>query len=100
KTISAVLTITEASVCAGTEMEVRISDIQNQSRVGRRSFNENITLREVTATYKGDKDALSNEDWMLVNNRNQLRVDERWMQEKLMEKVYPDLLNYIRGKLR
>ena len=100
KTISAVLTITEASVCAGTEIEAHISDVQNHSAVGRRKFNESITFREVSATYTGDKNALTNDDWKLINNRNQLRVDERWLQEKLLEKIYPNLLSYIRNQLK
>ena len=100
KTISAVITITEASVCANTELEARISDIANNTRIGRRSFTESYTLREVSATYTGDKNALSNEDWKLVNNRNKLEIDERWLQEKLLEKIYPNLLGYLRGMMR
>ncbi|CAN5737720.1 hypothetical protein BH10BAC3_BH10BAC3_41240 [soil metagenome] len=100
KTISAVLTITEANVCATTELEARISDIANNSRIGRRSFNENYTLREVSATYTGDKNALGSDDWKLVNNRNRLQIDERWLQEKLLEQIYPNLLDYLRGMMR
>jgi hypothetical protein len=100
KTISAVLTIVDASVCASTDIEARIRDAQTNNRVARRNFNESITMREVSATYTGDKNALSNEDWKLVNNRNQLRVDERWLRERLLEKIYPDVLGYLRNELR
>ncbi|MES2648519.1 MAG: hypothetical protein V4717_16695 [Bacteroidota bacterium] len=100
KTISAVLTITEASVCASTELEARISDLQNGDRIGRRSFTESYTLRERSANYTGDKNALSSDDWKLVNNRAGIQVDERWLQEKLLEQIYPSLLEYTRFMLR
>jgi sulfur relay (sulfurtransferase) DsrC/TusE family protein len=100
KTISAVLTITEAAVCASTELEARISDLQTNERIGRRSFTETYTLRERSASYTGDKNALGNDDWKLVNNRSGIQVDERWLQQKLLEKVYPNLLDYIRFMLR
>jgi hypothetical protein len=100
KTISAVLSITEASVCVSTELEARISDLQYREPVSRRSFMENITLRERSATYSGDRRALSSEDWALVNNRNRPEINERRLQQKLLEKIYPDLLGYLRGRLR
>jgi hypothetical protein len=100
KTITAELSITEASVCVSTELETRISDLQYREQIGRRSFTETITLKETSATYKGDRKALSSEDWALVNNRNRPEINERWLQQKLLEKIYPDMLSYLRGRLR
>jgi hypothetical protein len=94
------LAITEASVCVSSELEARISDLEYREPVARRSFMENITLRERSATYTGDRRALSSEDWALVNNRNRPEINERWLQQKLLEKIYPDLLAYLRGRLR
>jgi hypothetical protein len=100
KTISAVLSITEASICASTELEARISDLQYREPAGRRSFTESITQKVVSASYTGDRNALSNEDWYLVNNRDRINTDERWLQQKLLEKIYPDVLAYLKGRLR
>ena len=100
KTITAELFVTEASVVARGEMDARISDVLNQQKVNRRSFGESFAIVETTATYKGDKNALSNADWALVNNKNTIRADERWMQEKVLEKIYPQVLGYLRNELR
>lgn len=100
KTISAVLHITEASVCAFGEIETRIFDVQNNQRIASRRFSDDYVMRESTASFTGDKNALSNDDWRLVNNRNSLRVDERWMRGKILERIYPGMLSYLRNELR
>jgi hypothetical protein len=100
KTISAELYINEASVCSNTQMEARIADLVQRQPVDRCFFNESITLREVTATYSGDRRALSTEDWAMINNRNRLTIDERWLQETMLEKIYPQMLAYLKGKMR
>jgi hypothetical protein len=100
KTISAVLHITEARVNAYGELEARISDFASNQGIDRRRFSDGFAISEITASYTGDKNALSSEDWRLINNRNSLRVDERWMQEKVLEKIYPSLLSYLGNELR
>jgi hypothetical protein len=100
KTIKAELYITEASVYAVGNMEARISDAINQQKVDRRGFSETFSICETTATFKGDKDALSTADLAMVNNRNSINVDERWMKEKVLEKIYPDMLGYLKNSLR
>lgn len=100
KNISAILTITEASVCAVSELEARIIDVKNRSPYGSRNFSETFTFKEWWATYTGDKNALNKEDWILVNNRNTIRIDESFLQEKLLEKCYPALLAYLKQELQ
>jgi hypothetical protein len=99
KTIKAELSITEAKVYAVGDMEARITDAISQQKVDRRGFSESFVVSEVTATYKGDKDALSKADWVMINNRNIVDVDERWMKEKVLEKIYPDMLGYLKNSL-
>ena len=100
KTITAVLTIKEAYIKAEGTMEARISNMQNGQLANRRSWCESYTWREQWATYTGDGDALSSSDWDLVRNKRSDRPNEFWMQEKIKEQIYPQMLNYLRNELR
>lgn len=100
KTVKATLKITTANYDAYGTLEVRISDYANKKNIGRMSWNEKYTSSQSWATYTGEAGALSNADWELINAKNNNnRPDQYFAEDRLLEKIYPNLLRYVRSQL-
>lgn len=99
KTVTATLKITTATYDAYGTLEVRISDYANKKSIGRMSWNENYSSSQSWATYTGEAGALSNADWELINAKNNNRPDQYYAEDRLLEKIYPNLLRYVRSQL-
>ncbi|QGW26868.1 hypothetical protein [Phnomibacter ginsenosidimutans] len=100
KKLTATLTVTEVTYTATGRLELRIMDDDNNERISNRSFHENYSFKTSWATYKGDAGALSNQDWELINApRNSNNRDEELMEQRLIEKMYQNILSHLRGQL-
>jgi len=100
KKLTATLTVTEVTYTATGRLELRIMDDDNNERISNRSFHENYSFKTSWATYKGDAGALSNQDWELINApRNSNNRDEEMMEQRLIEKMYQNILSHLRGQL-
>ena len=98
RTVSALLTITESTINAEGHLELRITDVKDNSSVGRRNWNENYTWKQAYATYSGDGDALTPDDWNLVRQqRNNQRLDEDQIQMEILQRIYPDMLRWFKN---
>jgi hypothetical protein len=99
KKLVATLTITEVTYSATGRLEIRINDEANDEKIATNGWYETYSFKKRWATYKGDAGALSNDDWELINASRNTQVNESVMEEKLLEKIYPNLLSYIRSYL-
>jgi hypothetical protein len=100
KVLVATLTITEMTYELNGRLQIRIEDNDNQQTVATNNWNEQYRYVRRFATYKGDAGALSNDDWELINApRDNTPNNERITEEKLLEKMYPNVLNWLRGQL-
>lgn len=99
KKLTATLTITEVTYSLNGRLEIRINDDDNKSSVASNSWSDSYEIKRRWATYKGDAGALSNADWELVNANRNNNMDQRQMEEKLIEKMYSNLLSYLRNQL-
>jgi hypothetical protein len=99
KTVKATMKITTATYDAYGTLELRISDYVNKKSVGRMTWNENNSSSQSWAAYTGEAGALSNADWELINAKNNNRPDQFYAEDRLLEKIYPDLLRYVRSQL-
>ncbi|HSC53972.1 MAG TPA: hypothetical protein VLC98_10140 [Phnomibacter sp.] len=99
KKLTATLTITEVTYSLNGRLEIRINDDDNKSSVASNSWSDSYEIKRRWATYKGDAGALSNADWELVNANRNNNIDQRQMEEKLIEKIYSNLLSYLRNQL-
>ena len=97
KTVFATLTITEAVISADGRIEMRINDIKNRQNIGSRSWTENFTWRETWATYTGDGNALSNEDWNMVRQQRNNEPNEDHLQSEILRRIYPDMLRWFKS---
>ena len=100
KVLEATVTITELTYQINGQLQLRIQDEDNQQQIASQYWNEQSSYTRRFATYKGDAGALSNEDWELINApRDNNPNNDRQMEERLLEKMYPNLLNWLRGQL-
>lgn len=99
KTVTATLKITTATYDAFGTLEVRINDNANKKSVSRMSWSENYSSSQSWATYTGEAGALNNADWELINAKNNNRPEQYYAEDRLLEKMYPNLLRYVRSQL-
>lgn len=99
KKLNATLTIFEVTNSITGRLEIRINDEDNRQQIASNGWYETYSVKSRWATYKGEAGALSNEDWELINASRNSQASESVMEEKLLEKIYPNLLNYLRNQL-
>lgn len=97
--VYATLNITRSSFTARADMEMNIRDLKNGGNISYRTFREDYRWEQETATYTGDRRALSQRDWDLVNARLTMPRREDVVNE-LYRKIYPQVLNGIRMAAR
>lgn len=101
RTVYATLHITEMTLEAKGELQIRISDVMKNKLIDNRFWSESFMLQNRSGTYSGDANALSSQDWDLLRSpQGNGNPDEQWLQRKILEKIYPDVLQYLRNQLQ
>ena len=96
KTVHATVYITQRSYSVRGDLDYRITDVQTKSNIDYGVLRDDVNWTESYATYSGDSRALSQEDWYMINNRNDLNNPSRGdILNSLMRKMYPDLRRRI-----
>ncbi|HSR39437.1 MAG TPA: hypothetical protein VLL95_11025, partial [Phnomibacter sp.] len=99
KTVTATLKITTATYDAYGTLELRIVDYANKKNIDRMSWSDKYASSQSWATYTGEAGALSNADWELIHAKQNNRPDQFYAEDRLLEKIYPNLLRYVRNQL-
>ncbi len=99
KTVTATIKITTATFDAYGTLELRISEYASKKIISRNSWSEKFTTSQSSATYTGEAGALSNADWEMINAKKDNRLEQYYAEDRLLEKIYPNLLRYVRGQL-
>ena len=95
-TVYATLYVTENNYTVEGEVEYRITEITSRANIDNGFVRQEVSWIESSASYSGDSRALSQEDWMMVNNRNGFNQPSRGdVLNSLMRKMYPDLKRRI-----
>ncbi len=100
KTVHATLHITQRSYNVQGGLDFQISDLVANNYVDQGLLTDYVSWTEAYATYTGDSRALSQDDWLLVNNRarNDLYGPTKAdVLNTLMRKIYPDLRRRIQN---
>lgn len=97
RNVRAELSITEATLNASGTLEMRVFDNEDRSSIARRSFNNSYAWKQQYATYTGDIQALSNDERLMVQRQRDPEPRQEWVQGQLLQKIYPDLLNWFRN---
>jgi len=96
KTITATINISRRYFTARAQMDVNITDAYRRKNISYTSFYASYDWQEERATYKGDKRALRDADWALINNKN-YNGDPRKedVLNELYKRLYPQVKNRI-----
>jgi hypothetical protein len=96
KTVHATVYVTQRSYTVRGDLDYRIVDVQTKGNVDYGIIRDDVSWTESRATYSGDSRALSQEDWYMINNRNDFNSPSRGdVLNTLMRKIYPDLRRRI-----
>lgn len=96
KTVHATVYITQRSYTVRGDLNYRIADVQTKNDIDYGVIRDDVSWTESRATYSGDSRALSQEDWYMINNRNDFNNPSRGdVLNGLMRKMYPDLKRKI-----
>lgn len=96
KTVYATVYVTQRSYTVRGDLDFRILDAKTKSNIDYGVLRDDVNWTESYATYSGDSRALSQDDWYLINNRNDINNPSRGdVLNTLMRKMYPDLRRRI-----
>lgn len=96
KTVRATVYVTQRSYTVRGDLDYRILDAQSKSNIDYGIIRDDVSWTESRASYTGDSRALSQEDWYMINNRNDFNNPSKGdVLNSLMRKMYPDLRRRI-----
>src|SRR5215204_277915 len=96
KTVYATVYVSQRSYTVRGDLDYRIVDVQTKDNVDYGVLRDDVSWTERSATYSGDSRALSQDDWYMINNRNDFNSPSRGdVLNTLMRKMYPDLRRRI-----
>ena len=98
QTVYATLNIQKQSFNARAQMDVNIMEVTSRRNVAYNSYTDNFNWLEEKATFTGDRRALRDNDWILVNNNfnNPNRED---ILNRLYLNIYPQVKNRISNEV-
>lgn len=99
QTVTAKLKITQRYFTAYGELECRITDAKTRDNIFLRRYNSQTEWSQSYATYTGDRRALTDEDWTMINNNTPL-PDRQDILLVLYQKIYPQLKNGIYNEVK
>lgn len=98
KTIYATVNVNQRYMQSRATLECRIYDEVTGNNLLYDRFPSNDDWKVETATYTGDKDALTQEDWNKINNRGDLQMPTRnEVADRLIRRSYNLLLSRIKA---
>lgn len=79
-------------------MDVNIIDVASRKNIAYSSFSDSYNWEQESATYSGDRRALTSSDWTVINNNYNLPRKEDIMNE-LYRNLYPQVKNKISNEV-
>lgn len=98
QTVYATLNIQQQSFNARAQMDVNIVDVKTRRNIAYNSFADTYNWVEENATFTGDRRALSENDWMLINNNFNSPTREDIL-NRLYRDIYPQVKNRISNEV-
>jgi hypothetical protein len=94
--VSATINITRTSFISRANMEVNITDLITRKNMSYRNYNEEYKWEQESATFSGDRRAISQRDWDMINNSGLNAPRKEEILVGLYKKIYPQVLSQIR----
>jgi hypothetical protein len=94
--VNATIYTNNSKFSAIAELEMNISDLIENKNNETKTYRQNYEWHQDVVTFSGDKRAISNTDWDLINNSgaNDPRKDE--IVNELYKKLYTRVLNGVK----
>lgn len=99
ETVYATVNIQKQSFNARGRMDIRIIDVNNRNTIASSSYSDTYNWQEESATYSGDRRALSSNDWALINNNNFNVPQKEDILNELYRNIYPQIKNRISNEV-
>jgi hypothetical protein len=99
QTVYATLNIQKQSFNARAQMDINIVEVATRKNITYNSYNDTYYWQEEVATYSGDRRALNNDDWALVNNNNFNSPGREDILNRLYRNIYPQVKNRISNEV-
>ncbi len=99
KTVHAVINIERKNYNISGGVIYFLNDLASGEQVSVGDVKSSFTKYFERARYSGDSRALSTEDWNQINNRKVNYSDDIEIEEELLRRIYPELLNKIRNEV-
>ncbi|MBC7886841.1 MAG: hypothetical protein H7Z13_03065 [Ferruginibacter sp.] len=99
KNVYATLNIQRQSFNARAQLDVNIVEIATRRNIAYNSYNDTYSWQDEVATYTGDRRALSNNDWALINNNNFNLPGRDDILNRLYRNIYPQVKTRISNEV-
>ncbi len=97
KTVTATVTVTKRYMQSAATLDCRIYDLANGNNILYDRFPGNDDWKIETATFTGDRNALTQDDWIKINSSNNFRTPtDSEVAERLIKSCYHLLLTRIK----
>ena len=95
-TVTATMNIVKTSYISRMNMEVSVTENITRKVLSYRNFNEEFKNEQESATFSGDRRALSDSDWELINRSGYGAPKKDEILNELYKKIYPQVVAQIR----
>jgi hypothetical protein len=99
QTVYATLNMQKQSFNARAQMDINIVEIATRKNIAYNSYKDTYNWQEEKATFTGDRRALSDNDWALVNNSNFNSPGREEILNRLYKNIYPQVKNKISNEV-
>ncbi len=96
QTANATLLTTRTNYKAIADLEMKLKDLDENKNSIQRIFHEEYVWNTDRVTFQGDRRALSNQDWDLINKYEDRQPKKEEILIQLYKQIYPNLLSQIR----
>jgi hypothetical protein len=96
QTANATLLTTRTNYKAIADLEMKLKDLDENRNSLQRIFHEEYSWYTDRVSFQGDRRALSNQDWDLINKYEDRQPKKEEILIQLYKQIYPNLLSQIR----
>jgi hypothetical protein len=95
-TVNATLYTNSSKFSALAELELSINDLVENKNIDTKTYRQTYEWHQDVVTFSGDKRAISNSDWDLINNSGANDPRKEEIVNELYKKMYTRVLNGVK----
>jgi hypothetical protein len=95
-TVNATLYTNSSKFSATAELELNMNDLVENKNIDSKTYSHSYQWQQDVVTFSGDKRAISNKDWDLINNSGANDPRKEEIVNELYKKIYTRVLNEVK----